>query len=65
MLKQHDANLYQEQKMMFEKQERSDEENKILIALLEKRLGLGNWEDIAHTVSHQIASEQLPKLQPG
>ena len=40
--------------IFYGKRERSDAENKILVALLEKRLTLGTWEEIARTMCRKI-----------
>jgi tetratricopeptide (TPR) repeat protein len=44
--------------ILYGKQERSDEENKILIALLEKWLTLGTWEEIARTMGRKLKLHQ-------
>lgn len=44
--------------MLYGKRERSDEENKILIALLEKWLTLGTWEEIARIMGRKVKLQQ-------
>jgi hypothetical protein len=44
--------------MLYGKRERSEEENKILIALLEKWLTLGTWEEIARTMGRKVKLQQ-------